>query len=138
MHYAYDVLVEPEHVSSNHLEVPIKLSAGIIKHVSILFQRGCAGLVHCALWNGSEQVLPTNLDATYCVDGYVIEVDCYLPTWVYGNEFWVLAWNRGTYYKHLLRIFVDVQGVDEPDIGEAATTLYKTVESLSTVLKGLY
>jgi hypothetical protein len=138
MHYAYDVWVLPENISSNHVEVPIKLAAGIITHVTIIFPPGCARLIRCTLWDNANQLLPTNIDATYGEDAYAVEIECYYPTWLFGNEFTVLAWNVGALYKHLIHVMIDVQGVDEPDISKAIETLYKTVESLTTVLKGLY
>jgi hypothetical protein len=138
MHYAYDIPVLPANTIGNHIEVPIKLSAGIIKHVSIIFPPGCVRQVFCTFWDGAEQLLPTNMDGTYNEDNYVVEIDCYIPTWLFGNDFWVLAWNVGCAYPHRIRVLVDVQGVSEPDIGETVKILKNTIDSLVTVLKGFY
>jgi len=138
MHYVYEAIVLAANISTNNTEVDVKLTAGIIKHVSILFPPGCARLVKCSIWNTAEQLLPSNPEAIYGEDAYAVEIDCYLPTWIYGNQFYILAWNIGTVYKHVVRVMFDVQDVDEPDMALAVQTLYKTVESLTKVLKGFY
>lgn len=138
MHYSYDVLVLPAYTSDNHLEVPIKISAGVIKHVSILFPPGCARLVHCTFWDNAEQLLPTNLGATYSENAYAVEIECYIPTWIFGNEFTVLAWNNGCSYKHLIHVLLDVQGVDEPDMSKTIETLNNVIDTLVNLLKGWF
>lgn len=138
MHYAYGVDVLPSNTVDNHVEVPVKLSAGIIKHISILFPPGCARLVCCTFWDGSEQLLPTNMETVYNEDSYAVEIDCYFPTWLFGNDFSILAWNIGTNYKHTVHVLIDVQGVDEPDLAQTVDTLNKTIDSLVAVLKGFY
>lgn len=138
MHYTYDVLVLPEHVVSNHLEVTAKLTTGIIKHVSIIFPPGCSRLVHCTIWNPAQQLLPSNPEATYYEDSYAVEVDCNIPTWMFGNEFYILAWNTGTIYRHLIHVMFDVRGVDEPELADSIDTLNNVIESLVSVIKGWF
>jgi hypothetical protein len=138
MHYAYDALVLPAHTASNHLEVPIKISAGIIKHVSLIFPPGAVRQVYCTFWDNAEQLLPTNLDGTYHEDGYSVEIECYIPTWIFGNEFTLLAWNRGCVYPHNIRVLIDVQGVDEPDLGSTVQTLNNVIDTLVSLIKGWF
>lgn len=138
MHYVYGVPVLPANTKANFVQQDIKLGAGIIRHVTIIFPPGCVRLIHCAIWNKAIQILPTNPEATYGEDSYVVEADCYVPTSEYGNQFYVIAWNEGTSYKHVLTVMLDVQGVNEPDMGSAVTTLYKVVEQLVSVLRGWY
>jgi hypothetical protein len=138
VHYVYDVPVLPANTASNHVQQSIKLGAGIIRHVTIIFPPGCVRLVRCTLWNKSVQVLPTNPEATYGAESYVVEADCYVSTEEYGNQFYFLAWTEGSAYAHTLTVMLDVQGVDEPDMGSAVKTLYKIVDQLVTVLRGWY
>lgn len=138
MHYVYDVLVLPANIASNNVEYPVKLGAGIIRHVSIIFPPGCARLVKVTIWNNAEQLLPTNAEAVYGEDSYAVETDCYIDIAETGNDLYVLAWNTGTNYQHMVHVMFDVQGIDEPVLGKSVETLYKTVESLATVLKGFY
>lgn len=138
MHYSYDIPVLPSNTVTNYVEYPIKLTAGVIKHVSILFPPGCVRFVRCTFWNESEQLLPSNPDGFYSEDSYSIEADCYIPTWLFGNMFYLLAWNTGTLYKHNLHLLIDVEGVDEPNEAKAVATLHDTVDSLVAVLKGFY
>jgi hypothetical protein len=138
MHYAYDVPVYPANRVDNHVEIPVKLSAGIVKHVTIRFPPGCARMVNCTIWDSSEQLFPTNMESVYCEDSYAVEIDCYLPTWLFGNDFAILAWNTGTNYLHILRVLIAVQSVGTPDEAETVKTLNKTIDSLVTVLKGFY
>lgn len=138
MHYVYDVSVLPANTQSNFVEESIKLGAGIIRHVTIIFPAGCSRLIRCTLWNNANQILPTNPDATYGEDSYVVETDCYIPTSEYGNQFYLIAWTEGTAYTHDITVMLEVQGVNEPDMGSAVTTLYKIVEQLVSVLRGWY
>jgi len=138
MHYAYDVMVLPAHTSSNHLEVPIKISAGIIKHVSMIFPPGAVRQVYCTLWDNAEQLLPDNLDGTYHEDSYAVEIPCHIPTWIYGNEFYILAWNRGCIYPHGVRVMLYVQGVDEPELSKSIDTFNNVIETLVSLIKGWF
>jgi hypothetical protein len=138
MHYSYDANVLPVHTSSNPLEVPIKISTGIIKHVSLIFPPGAVRQVYCTFWDTAEQLLPTNLDGTYHEDNYSVEIECYMPTWIYGNDFCLLAWNRGCAYPHNVRVMLDVQGVDEPDLGSTVQTLNNVIDTLVSLIKGWF
>jgi len=138
MHYAYDATVLTTHTASNHLEIPIKLAAGIIKHISIIFPPGCVRLVSCTIWNPAIQLLPTNPEAVYREDNYVVEADCYYPTWIYGNSFTILAWNTGTTRSHTLHVMLDVQGVDEPDFNSSMKTLNNVIDTLVSLIKGWF
>lgn len=138
MHYAYDAVVLPAHTSSNHLEVPIKISTGTIKHVSIIFPPGCARLVKCTIWDNAEQLLPTNMEAVYSENAYAVEIDCYIPTWIFGNEFTILAWNTGASYKHIIHVLLDVQGVNEPDLSKSIDTFNNVIETLVSLIKGWF
>ena len=138
MHYAYDVPVYPVNTVDNHFEVPVILSAGILRHVTIRFPPGCARLVNCSIWDASEQRFPTNMEAVYCEDSYAVEIDCYLPTWLYGNEFTILAWSLGTGYLHVLRVLMYVQSVEEPDLAATINNINTVTDSMISVLKGFY
>lgn len=138
MHYVYDVPVLPANTAANFVQHSVKLAAGIIKHVSIIFPPGCARLVHVTIWNDSIQLLPTNPEAKYGEDAYVVEADCYIPTREFGNQLYVIAWTLGTQYKHVVTVMIDVQGIDEPDMGSSVTTLYNVVDLLVTALKRFY
>jgi len=138
MHYTTDVRVLPSNTADNHVEVPIKFSAGIIKHVSILFPPGCVRQVYCTIWDGAEQLLPTNMDATYHEDDYTVEIDCYFPTFVYGNKLYILAWNVGCSYAHNLHVMFDVQGVDEPDITKSIDVFNNVIQTLVDLIKGWF
>lgn len=138
MHYVYEAIVLATNTVSNPKIVDVKLAAGIIKHVSVVFPPGCSRLVRAYFWNNAEQLLPSNPEAYYAEDAYSIEVDCYFPTWAYGNDFRFIAWNIGTLYQHNIHLLINVQGVDEPAMAEVTETLQKTTESLATALKGLW
>lgn len=138
MHYAYDARVLPAHTASNYLETSIKIAAGIIKHVTLIFPPGAVRQVYCTFWNPAEQLLPNNPEATYHEDSYAVEIECYIPTWIFGNQFYLLAWNVGCVYPHMIRVMVDVQGVDEPDLAAVAQTLNNTVDTLVSLIKGWF
>jgi hypothetical protein len=135
MHYSAEIVILPANIVSSPASVDLKLAAGVIRHVSAIFPPGCARMCCIQLYQGSIQVLPTNLGQFYSEDSYTIEADCYIPVDTSANVLTVLGWNTGTFYKHNIHVLVDVKGADEPDEYTAVTALGNGIASLMDLIR---
>ena len=138
MHYAYQFTVEPTHTASAPLEESIKLGSGILKRVQIFFPEGCSRLVRCALWNNWEQLLPTNPDGYYALDGDNSDASLYYNMDEDTNQLWFLAWTIDTKYNHDLTVHIEVQGPDEPDITRISTLMAETIQRLIDLMRSVF
>ena len=117
MNYLAEALVLPEYTSANKLILPVKLSAGILRRVDIVFPPGCVRRVHVQVFHGVNQVLPLVPGTSYAEDGTRLELPEHRPFETGENLFYIVAWNDGCAYQHLITIMINVQEpgeIDEP------------------------
>jgi hypothetical protein len=138
MHYAYDIVIAAANTYLNPAVENIKLTAGVIRHVSFIFPAGCARYVRCCLWDNAVQLLPTNPDSSYCEDNYSVEADCYIKIANTGNEFHIVGWNVGSQYAHTIHVLVDVEGVDEPTPDKSVVLLAESINNLVQFMRSWF
>jgi hypothetical protein len=130
MNYLVEVLVLPEHVSTNKLLLPVKLTAGILKNVSIVFPPGCVRRVRVQVFHGVEQILPLIAGTYYAEDSMKLDLPEYRPFSTGENMFYVMAWQDGCSYKHLVNIMISVQAPEELDVATALKYLADAIVAL--------
>jgi hypothetical protein len=69
MQYVYVLTVTPSCTVSSPAVQLLKIPSGIIKRVQLWFDVGTDNLIRGILADGSEQVLPTNPEGFYALDG---------------------------------------------------------------------
>jgi hypothetical protein len=138
MHYSYELIVLPAHTVDNPKVVPVTFGAGVVKHISLVFPVGCSRAVHVIVCDQAKQLLPTNPEGNYALDGYSVEMDVYLDMSTYGNQFYLMAWNDGTSYLHNIQCHFDVEGVEEPSPNRAVLVLADAINNLVTMMRSWF
>ncbi len=137
MHFAWELPVLTTNTVTNPASVELKLPCGILRKVEIYFDYGCDRLVRCTLFDGALQILPTNLDGYYALDGDTVRADIYHDLAEEDNRLIVYAWNVGTKYSHTLSIMCDVQGPDEPDLLAVMKAQVALMDRQIDLMKGM-
>ncbi len=116
----YAITIPANTLESAPVEQEMKLTAGVIQRVHILFPPGCHSLVKVRIMEGGHQYLPTNPEGEIASDDevwkaddeyyelkepYILKVACYSP---------------GTIYPHDIRIRI---GILRPEEVEQASGL---------------
>jgi hypothetical protein len=130
MNYLVECLVYPAHTSTNKLITEVKLSAGILRRVDIVFPPGCVRLVHVQVFHGVNQILPVIPGTSYAEDSMHLELPEYIPFATGDNTFWIVTWNTGCSYKHLVNIMLNVQEPEELDEATALKYLADAIIAL--------
>ncbi len=137
MHFSWELTVLTTNTVTNPAYKELKLPCGILRHVDIVFDYGCDRLVRCAVFDGAQQILPTNLDGFYALDGDTVRADLYYDLDERYNHIVVYGWNVGTRYNHTLTIMCDVQGPDEPDLIAVLRAQTKLMDRQIDLLRSL-
>ena len=137
MHYSYEVTIDPEDTATSPVVYPIVLATGILRRVRIFFPLGCSRTVRCSLWDRAIQILPTNQDGYYALDGNMVDADVYYSLDSNDHYLYLVAWAVDSAYQHTLTIHLDVQGPEEPDANKVMVLMNSTIDRLITLCKGL-
>lgn len=137
MHYSYEVEVTPDDSVTDPVVYPIVLATGILRRVRIFFPYGCVNSVRCCLYDRSLQILPTNQDGYYALDGDSVDADVYYNLDDNDHFLYLVAWSMGTDYDHSLSVHLDVQGPEEPDSNKVMVLLAETLERLIDLCRSL-
>ena len=138
MHYSFELIILASNTISNMSSTKIVLGAGIIRHVSFVFPAGCARYAHVCLRDRSQQILPTNPEASYYEDAYSVEADCYVEMKGVGNTFWLFGWNVGSQYTHTIHVLIDVEGIDEPTPNKSVLVLAEAINNLVQLMRSWF
>jgi len=86
----------------------VLLVRGILSEIEIWFPPGCAGLVHCQVYDGPHQVFPREDGQSFVGDDWHILIKDALP--IHGEPFGltVLGWSPGASYDHTIYIHFEL------------------------------
>lgn len=130
MHYCYEVVVEKTNTAQSPVIFPVVLGAGIVRRVQIVFRLGCDKRVRVKLYDGSKQILPTNPEGYYALDGDIVDVQFYYDLSKEYNELFLVAWAYNAKLSHTLTVMIDVDGPDEPNITASLKYLANAIHEL--------
>lgn len=137
MHYSYEIDILTTHTVDAPFVYPIKLTAGILFNVDLLFEVG-DGYSSCViLWDQANQILPSNPDGWYSADGLLIVAPCWYNLGDKGNDLYFIAWNRGGLHNHTVNVMLSVKDPAEPDMMSLIQAQNAIIERQISVLKGL-
>ena len=75
MIYSFAITTPANTPFSNMQRTELKLTAGIIHQIDIVFPTGCAGLAYIAINDGLHQLWPTNPEEFFHTDGETISFE---------------------------------------------------------------
>ena len=135
MNYSFFLTVSPE----NTVEAPsvqaIKLGSGVLREAKIAFPSGCNGVVKCLLANDSVQLLPTNQDGYYSLDGDYVIARLWYDLTLNSNILYFVGWSENAEYSHDLCIMLDVKEDNEPDMIMLQSKIIDVLDHLISMVK---
>lgn len=113
MFYDFAVTVPADTTEAAPLEQDLKLTAGVIQKVSMLFPPGPHGMVRIRLMVGGHQLLPTNPDGYFATDDEALNIDEWYPLDAEPFSLKAVGTSPGTTYPHTISIRIGVLRPDE-------------------------
>ncbi len=120
MFYDFAVTVTAGTPESSPASQALKLTAGVIQKVSILFPPGPHGMVKLKLMQGGHQFLPTNPDGVFATDDEVLDIDEFYELKSEPYELKAVVYSPGTSYPHTISVRI---GILRPEEVERASGL---------------
>jgi len=100
MIYSFAISTPANTPKATPVETNLKLTAGIIHQIDILFPTGCAGLAYIAINDGLHQVWPTNPDESFHTDGETISFKEFYELKSSPHILTVFSYNLDDTYDH--------------------------------------
>ena len=120
MFYDFAVEVTANTLESAPKEQSLKLTAGVIQRLSILFPPGPHGMVKLKLMEGGHQFLPTNPEGYFATDDEVLNIDEFYELKTEPYTLKAVAFSPGTTYNHTISMRI---GILRPEEVEKASGL---------------
>lgn len=108
MFYDFALTIPAATAEASPASVTMKLTAGIIYAVKLLFPPGPHGMVKLRIRHGLHQLLPTNPDGYFASDDEVINIDEYYELKPGQAELTAVGYSPGTTYPHTVAIRVGI------------------------------
>jgi len=102
MIYSYTIDTPANTSELSRIKTDLKLTAGIIHKVELVFPSGCAGFLYAAINHGLHQIWPTNPGEYFRTDGETISFDEYYELTSGENIITVYTYNLDETYDHEL------------------------------------
>lgn len=125
MIYSFSINTPANTPYINRLKTDLKLAAGIIHQVELVFPPGCAGLLHAAINHGLHQIWPTNPGEYFHADAETISFEEFYELITETNVLTVYTYNLDDTYTHsvIVRLGIlkasELKGLWLPWSGEA-------------------
>lgn len=108
MFYRYTLTVPGPTAETSPVRLDFRLPKGIIDLVMIAFPPGCAAVVYVSIWHHEHQVWPTNPDAWFAWDNYVLEFDESYELEENWNDMSLRAWSESKSTPHTVELWISV------------------------------
>ena len=138
MHYSYEAEVTPADTVDDPLVFPVTLTSGILKGLEVFFPSGCSRTVRIQLWNRGKQIAPSNADGFYALDGDKASAGLHYDIDKEDNELFVIGWNIGGMYDHVITIHLEVQGPEENTMDELVKLMLETINRLIDLMRSVF
>lgn len=108
MFYNFAITVLANTLESAPKEQEMKLTAGVIQEVNILFPPGLDGMVKLRIMEGGHQFLPTNPEGYFATDNEVIVIPGQYYELKEPYTLKAVAYSPDTTYNHTIDVRIDV------------------------------
>lgn len=122
MRFSWVIPVLTTHTATNKKTQELKVTHGIITHVSVIDPPGCSGLVHCIIRHRGHQIYPSTEGMSLSGDTYPIKWDDYYELYHVPYELKAELWGVGCRYNHSVWIDIVIlprRALAPPSITEA-------------------
>jgi len=129
MDFWYEKTVDAETAQKDAEKEPMRLKAGIIRHVWILHPPGCQGYLHTQILHRGHQLYPTLKGGSYHGDTFPIEFDC---EWKIKKPaaLTIRSWNVDEEFEHTVYVHVTVMQEKKDLVLQALNDMLKILKQL--------
>ena len=113
MFYDFAIAVPANTLESAPVEQTLKLTAGVIQKVSLLFPPGPHGMVKLKLMEGGHQFLPTNPEGYFASDDEALNIDEFYELTSEAYSLKAVAYSDGTTYNHTVSVRIGILRPEE-------------------------
>ena len=113
MFYDFAIVIAANTLESAPVEQTLKLTAGVIQKVSLLFPPGPHGMVKLKLMEGGHQFLPTNPEGYFCSDDEVLNIDEFYELTSGDYSLKAVAYSEGTLFPHTISLRIGILRPEE-------------------------
>lgn len=131
MFYDFAFTVPANTLEATLVSQELKLTAGVIQQVKLLFPPGPHGMVKVKIMDGIHQVLPTNPDGYFATDDEVLNIDEHLEVDPSHNSLTAVGYSPGTTYDHTISIRI---GILRPEDVEKTSMLASGLKKLLALM----
>jgi len=108
MFYVYRHKVVDADVVGDKKEDDLHLTEGVIHQVDVMFQSGCVHNIHVQIWQGNQQLWPTNRDEDLTGDGTIVSFREFYPV-APGNQILTIkSWHTLTTVDKYIEVHLGV------------------------------
>lgn len=104
MYYEFDLFLPPSTPEYTPVRKDVKLTHGVIHRIEVGFPAGCAGLAHVSIYQGANQLWPTNPDGSFATDNWVIVINEFYELTQPPYTLTLVGWNFDTVFPHTPKI----------------------------------
>lgn len=112
MIYSIDFETPKDTLEADARPTVLKVTKGLVYRVEIQFPRGCAGLLGCAVFDGSHQVWPSNLGQWFRGNANTIQFDDTYLKLTEPFQFDIFTYNLDDTYAHTVLVRVGMVSDD--------------------------
>ena len=138
MHYSFFLTVTPANDVDNPAYCHIHLAAGVLENIKLFFPVGCSQVIRATLETDAVQLLPTNQNSYYSLDGEVVDANLHYDMDAETNSLWLKAWTIGSSYDHTLTLHCEVRGPDEPSLELVMSKILDTIDTLADLIRNYF
>lgn len=113
MFYDFAITVPADTKEATPFSQELKLTAGVIQKVSLLFPPGPHGMVKVRIMDDGHQFLPTNPDGYFATDDEAVNIDEWYPLDAEPFSLRAVGYSPGTTYSHTISIRIGVLRPEE-------------------------
>lgn len=108
MFYVKEITTDANTAQGSPKESTVKVWAGVIHHVGIMFPQGPAGLLHVQIWHGGHQIYPSTELQDFAGNDETIRFNDNYQLHVGLNTLTIKTWNEDDTYPHKCRVRIGV------------------------------
>lgn len=108
MFYDFAITVTKDDTAADPKWQTMKLTKGVVHRVEVQFPIGTRAKVHCQIYHGGHQFLPTNPDGNFASDGWTIVMDEHYELKTAPYTLKAKCWSEADTYSYDVNVRIGV------------------------------
>lgn len=131
MFYEYNLTVPKNTAETSPKTKSMKVWAGVVHRVAVMFPNGPSGLLRCRIMQGSHTLWPSNPDGYFGTDGETVDFLEYFEIESRSIKFRLEAWNLDDTYEHSVFVRLGVLPKDKLLIAGAYENVLGVIKNIT-------